>query len=69
MSDQAWDVRSRNLLQIALVTGAALIALCGAAQGQSDIADIKSRDLRAGKDPKKRYFLIGPSSDEATPKE
>ena len=40
---------------------------CGAANGQQDIADISSEDLRANDDPNKRYFLIGPKQDAKAP--
>ena len=36
---------------------------------EDDVADIASRDLRAGKDENKRYFLIGPHKDSKTPNE
>lgn len=34
---------------------------------QEDVADIPSEDLRAGKDEKKRYFLIGPHEGATEP--
>ncbi len=35
---------------------------------QEDVADVASRDLRAGKDPNKRYFLIEPGKNARAPK-
>ena len=40
---------------------------CDAANGQQDIADISSEDLRADDDPNKRYFLIGPKKNVKPP--
>ncbi len=34
-----------------------------------DVADVPSRDLRAGKDEQKRFFLIGPRKDARVPKQ
>lgn len=48
---------------------AGLIAVpCRSAQ-EDDVADVPSQDLRAGKDEKKRYFLIGPAKDSKPPKQ
>jgi predicted esterase len=38
-----------------------------AADDDDDIKDVPSQDLRAGKDEKKRYFLIGPAKDAKAP--
>ncbi|MCH8923743.1 MAG: AAA family ATPase [Planctomycetes bacterium] len=35
----------------------------------SDVADVPSQDLRAGGDPKKRYFLIGEADKEGAPED
>lgn len=35
----------------------------------SDVADVPSQDLRAGGDPKKRYFLIGEANKEGAPED
>jgi predicted esterase len=39
------------------------------ADDDDDVADIESKDLRVGKDEKKRYFLIGPQKKAKAPKE
>ncbi len=43
----------------------AALAVClfpaGRLAAQEDVADVVSRDLRAGKDEHQRYFLIGPA--------
>ena len=33
-----------------------------------DVKDIPSQDLKAGKDEKKRYFLVGPAKEAKEPK-
>jgi predicted esterase len=43
-----------------IVAAAAISLLTGRLVAQEDVADITSRDLRAGKDEQKRYFLIEP---------
>jgi predicted esterase len=43
------------------------LALPAGLAAQDDVADIPSQDLRAGKDEKKRYFLIGPSKGAKAP--
>src|SRR5262245_65377296 len=35
---------------------------------EDEFAGIPSQDLRAGKDEKKRYFLVGPRKDQKKPK-
>ena len=47
-------------LAVSLLTGPRLVA-------QDDVADVVSRDLRAGKDEHKRYFLIEPSKTARAP--
>src|SRR4051794_17987835 len=37
------------------------------AADDEDIKDVPSQDLKAGKDEKKRYFLIGPAKDAKAP--
>jgi predicted esterase len=57
-----------KLMVLGLAMGLALV--CGPeapAAGQDDVADVPSKDLSAGKDPQKRYFLIGPAKDVRTP--
>ncbi len=46
---------------------AGLFTVPGPATQDDDVADIPSRDLRAGKDRNKRYFLIGPAKDGKPP--
>jgi poly(3-hydroxybutyrate) depolymerase len=46
-----------------------LLALTPATPAQDDVADVPSQDLKAGKDEKKRYFLIGPAKDAKPPKD
>lgn len=51
----------------------ALLAAClffaaSVAAAQDDVKDVPSQDLTAGKDEKKRYFLIGPAKDAKEPK-
>jgi predicted esterase len=48
-------------LSVGLLTGRWLTA-------QDDVADVASRDLRAGKDENKRYFLIEPAKGVKAPK-
>jgi predicted esterase len=51
------------------VTAGCLILPTGAARDDEpdDIKDVKSQDLRAGKDSQKRYFLIDPPKDAKAP--
>ena len=37
------------------------------AAGEDDVADVPAKDLLAGKDKQKRYFLIGPEKDAKAP--
>jgi predicted esterase len=46
-----------------------LLALTPALKAQDDVADVASQDLKAGKDEKKRYFLIAPAKDAKPPKD
>ena len=39
------------------------------AAGNDDVADVAAKDLLAGKDKQKRYFLIGPQKDAKAPKD
>src|SRR5262245_10628699 len=45
----------------------ALLCACAPCAAQDDVKDVPSQDLRAGKDEKKQYFLIGPMKDAKTP--
>ncbi|MBP3961042.1 hypothetical protein J8F10_37960 [Gemmata sp. G18] len=51
-----------------LVAGALVVLPSAPARGDDDIKDVSSQDLKAGKDEKKRYFLIGPPKDAKAPK-
>ena len=53
-----------------IVVGTVVLSLLGGGRlwAQEDVADITSHDLRAGKDEKKRYFLVGPHQGVAAPK-
>jgi predicted esterase len=42
--------------------------MAAAARAQEDVADVRSKDLLVGKDPHKRYFLIGPMKGAEQPK-
>jgi predicted esterase len=55
----------RRLALLALFASLPLTAL----RAQQDVADVPSQDLRAGKDEKKRYFLIGPAKKAEAPRE
>ena len=53
-----------------------LTVACGLVAGvaaraadEDDVADVPSKDVRAGKDEQKRYFLIGPAKDAREPKD
>lgn len=48
---------------------ASLIALPCPSAPEDDVADVPSQDLRAGKNPNKRYFLIGPAKESKAPKQ
>jgi predicted esterase len=50
---------------LTLLSVAGLVPL----RAQDDVADVPSRDLRAGKDRQKRFFLIGPAKGTEAPKE
>lgn len=50
-----------------LAAALAVAALTGRLAAQDDVADVPSKDLRAGKDENKRYFLIGPKADATAP--
>jgi len=54
-----------------LTAGAAvlLLVIASAAAGDADVAEIRSDELRAGGDAKKRYFLIGPKGTAEAPAE
>ncbi len=55
-------------LQSVLVFCVALAAVPAVVRGQQDVADVPSKDLRAGGDAKKRYFLIGAMKGVKPPK-
>ena len=58
--------RAGDRLGMLLWSVLCLLALPLPARGQDDVANVPSKDLRAGGDEQKRYFLIGPGkSDEA----
>lgn len=44
-----------------------VLSVCWVAAAQEDVADITSKKLQAGGDPKKTYFLIGSGNDEKQP--
>ena len=48
--------------------GTCLLLAAPVAAAQDDVKDVPSQDLTAGKDEKKRYFLIGPTKDAKEPK-
>ncbi len=53
-----------------LVAATLLILLFeGRLSAQEDVADIKSEDLRADNDEKRRYFLVGPHKGVTAPKQ
>ncbi|HEY7327447.1 MAG TPA: hypothetical protein VH592_07405 [Gemmataceae bacterium] len=51
----------------ATVLLAAFVNLAGSSVQEDDVADIPSQDLRAGKDARKRYFLVGPMKHRKPP--
>lgn len=58
----------RSLLGwFALLSLVTLLLPAGRLAAQDDVADVRSQDLRAGKDDQKRYFLIEPGDDEPAP--
>ena len=48
--------------------GACLLLAAPVAAAQDDVKDVPSQNLTAGKDEKKRYFLVGPAKDANEPK-
>src|SRR5262245_6220567 len=56
-----------NFLRCQLAA-AIFVAATAPLLAQDDVADIRSQDLRIGKDENKRYFLIGPRQQEKEPK-
>jgi predicted esterase len=54
---------------ILILTAAALAAARGDEDPAADVADIPARELKAGGDADKRYFLIGPKKDAKAPAE
>jgi predicted esterase len=58
----------RTLPVILLLTGICWLA-AAAIGGADDAADVRSRELRAGGDASKRYFLISPGEGEAAPED
>lgn len=59
-----WCLR---FLAVVVVT-ASLAPGRSADAADDDVADVPSQDLRAGKDEKKRYFLVGPPKEAKVPK-
>jgi predicted esterase len=59
-------IAHRTILVLAPLIAALLGGPCLA--DDEDVADIKSQDLRAEKDPKKRFFLVGPHKGVREPK-
>jgi predicted esterase len=60
-------IASRRLLAIIVVLGSAIGGAPLPAEDE-DVAEVASEDLRAGKDEKKRYFLIEPEKGVKAPK-
>jgi predicted esterase len=58
-------MKTRSLRLVALLS---LVAAAGLPAAQDDVADVPSRDLVAGKDKQKRYFLIGPAKEAKAPR-
>jgi predicted esterase len=56
--------RSLSLLALVVLAMPCLVR----AADDDDVADVPSKDLRAGKDDSKRYFLIGAPKDAKAPK-
>jgi predicted esterase len=54
-------------LGLAVVLG--LFGGAARADDEDDVADVPSKDVHAGKDKQKRYFLIGPAKDAKAPKD
>lgn len=57
----------RTLLHL-WILGVASGLILSAASAGDDVADVPSQDLTAGKDARKRYFLIGPPKAAKAPK-
>ncbi len=58
------DRRYLSLVMLLFVSG---LGAQSAQEDAEDVADIRSQDLRAGGDAKKRYFLIGPPTGVKAP--
>jgi poly(3-hydroxybutyrate) depolymerase len=57
----------RTTLQHSVFLAFAILLFSSPLSAQDDVAGVPSQDLRAGKNEKMRYFLIGPQAEAKTP--